>query len=374
MTNLKSKNLLIYFFLLSLLSCNTKNEKMDIVNEAQFSEKIRVEKTFTHRFSDDEKKCLLSSRIGDFEVDKNGSIYILDVQAANIKVFDSTFQLKNLIGKRGAGPGEFIENRKMHLMNDSLLLVADEALNRMNIIHVNGSYVSDFKYSSQVIDDIVYRDEKYFISSYEMKRDHIPIRIMDGNFNLLKRFGEILPIRKNLFEDLAKLRNSRIYERYLSNGTFTKLAFTDKYIFYAQRNPYKIFKYDYNGNLLTKFSTKTDFSSDLDIDFYEHEDVSGVNHGPQSSFNNIHIINDSLLFALLVKPGKNIEDTSMFESFIDFYDIDGKNIHRMQISIDGYYPYHLIKTYFRKETGYLYVLICSKKFSPVCNIFKITTD
>jgi len=357
------------------LSCNTKNESIDIVNEAKFDERIHVEKIKSHKFNDEEKKALLSSRICDMAIDKNGLIYILDIQAANIKVFDSTYQFKYLIGKSGTGPGEFTQGiRKMHLMNDSLLLVADEALRRLNIIHVNGSYVSDFKYSSQVIDDIVYRDGKYFISSYEMKSDHIPIRIMDGNFNLLKRFGEILPIRNNLFEDLAKLRNSRIYERYLSNGTFTKLAFTDKYIFYAQRNPYKIFKYDYNGNLLTKFSTKTDFSSDFDIDFYEHEDVSGVKHGPQSSFNNIHIINDSLLFALLVKPGKNLEDTSMFESFIDFYDLNGKNIHRTKIQVDGYYPYDLVKTYFRKETGYLYVLVRSKKHLPVCNVFKITID
>lgn len=47
------------------------------------------------------------SRIGDVDVDRDGNIYAVDVQASEIRVFDPEGTLVRRIGRAGEGPGEF---------------------------------------------------------------------------------------------------------------------------------------------------------------------------------------------------------------------------------------------------------------------------
>jgi hypothetical protein len=100
--------------------------------------------------------------------------------------------------------------------------------------------------------DIEYYKGKYYLSTFLLKKDHKPIAILDENFNQILKFCKVITFRKNLFEELEKLSKPVFFERVCSAGNYTTIIPMENCIFNAQANPYKILKYDYDGNLLKK--------------------------------------------------------------------------------------------------------------------------
>lgn len=65
-------------------------------------------------------------RISDIAVDSKGNIYVLDEGLAQVAVFDPGGGLVRMIGKKGQGPGEFSNPRKLFIDARDRLYVCDQ--------------------------------------------------------------------------------------------------------------------------------------------------------------------------------------------------------------------------------------------------------
>lgn len=76
--------------------------------------------------------------LGNVVVDRDGSIFIADSPQHRILKFDSEWQYVQTIGRRGEGPGEFLEIAWMGLTPDGILYASDEQ-NRRTTLYDAGS-------------------------------------------------------------------------------------------------------------------------------------------------------------------------------------------------------------------------------------------
>jgi len=93
---------------------------------------IRLEKEAVFASSDTH----LIARMGQFDVDNNGRVYIADTQLHQVHVFEPNGQYKTYFGREGSGPGEF---RAMGALNysDGNLYVYDPLMMRLNAFSID---------------------------------------------------------------------------------------------------------------------------------------------------------------------------------------------------------------------------------------------
>jgi len=76
-----------------------------------------------------------------FEVDGEGRILVLERIAAQLIVFDAAGGHVRTIGRRGGGPGEFMQPVAMHFAPDGHLWVVDVGTHRTSVLDTAGEYV-----------------------------------------------------------------------------------------------------------------------------------------------------------------------------------------------------------------------------------------
>lgn len=79
--------------------------------------------------------------ITGLDVGIDGTIYVLDSKAANIKVFDATGEFSRTIGRRGGGPGEFGSPTKIILSPKQEIVVVDLARRAIHFLSTQGNYL-----------------------------------------------------------------------------------------------------------------------------------------------------------------------------------------------------------------------------------------
>jgi hypothetical protein len=82
-------------------------------------------------------------KISGLDVDRSGNIYVADIEAQNIRVFDAGGRYLRTIGRPGAGPGEFGSNVAGVFVVGDQLLVPDLANQRVSRFDMDGTFVSD---------------------------------------------------------------------------------------------------------------------------------------------------------------------------------------------------------------------------------------
>lgn len=119
--------------------------------------------------------------------DFQGRIYVLDVQAFEIRVFRSTGEFSHAIGGEGSGPGEFMFARSLSVGPGDLLVVRDDGTGRYSVFNPEGELVGTHQRSivgtNFAIGDVVLSDGSYV--------DWAPT-FPEGRFGSLM---ELLPIR-----------------------------------------------------------------------------------------------------------------------------------------------------------------------------------
>jgi hypothetical protein len=80
------------------------------------------------------------TRISDITVDPSGRIYVLDQIDARILVFDHSGRFVRTVGRRGEGPGEFVQPTGMGWVGDTLW-VSDQRLARIALFDTAGSAI-----------------------------------------------------------------------------------------------------------------------------------------------------------------------------------------------------------------------------------------
>ena len=85
-----------------------------------------------------------------YVVDEEGSIFISDVQDQAIKIFDSSGDFIQTIGRHGEGPGEFSSVGRMTFLPDGRLMVTDSRANRISLFDREGTYLGSHHWTERL--------------------------------------------------------------------------------------------------------------------------------------------------------------------------------------------------------------------------------
>ena len=72
-------------------------------------------------------------RLAAIDVDSEGTVHVLDAQAAEIRMFDASGAFLGTVGRRGEGPGEMAQPGGMALFPDGAIAVRDPRNARLQI-------------------------------------------------------------------------------------------------------------------------------------------------------------------------------------------------------------------------------------------------
>jgi hypothetical protein len=89
----------------------------------------------------DGHRALTFGEITDLAVDAAGRIYVLDHHAREVRVFSPDGEPRQIVGRRGGGPGEFQEPSSVTVTADGLLIVTDRAHRRLTLYEISDSLV-----------------------------------------------------------------------------------------------------------------------------------------------------------------------------------------------------------------------------------------
>jgi hypothetical protein len=106
--------------------------------------------TFEEELSIGGEEYDMLSRPMLFIVDKEGSIFISDMQDQAIKVFDSNGDFIKTIGRQGEGPGEFSNLGRMTFLPDGRLVVTDSRANRISLFDSEGTYLGSHHWTERL--------------------------------------------------------------------------------------------------------------------------------------------------------------------------------------------------------------------------------
>lgn len=91
---------------------------------------------------------LLFGWIWSIAVDDDANVYVLDEQAQNVRVFDSTGGYVETLGRRGEGPGEFSRAEAIALLPDGRLVVRDPGNQRIEVFGPGAEHADQWRYNS----------------------------------------------------------------------------------------------------------------------------------------------------------------------------------------------------------------------------------
>jgi len=185
----------------------------------------------------------------------NNLLFISDWISVDIKVYKSTGELVRTIGKKGAGPGEFIDVRGGIAIQNDTLFVIDPALRRLNIFHIDGSYIRSFPLPSPVnyagtrgelyaINDTIIMPiiENRYSPMIEYHLSHT-ISFLDKHGNILQLFG-------------SHPHEYTVFNMYMPNLSIA--IDEDNNIYQLSRESPVIHKYNSSGELIKIFGVVVD--------------------------------------------------------------------------------------------------------------------
>ncbi|MDX1389617.1 MAG: 6-bladed beta-propeller, partial [Acidobacteriota bacterium] len=86
----------------------------------------------------------------DVGVDSEGSVYLLDMQLAEVKVFDREGRFVRRIGRSGEGPGEFTRPYSLCFLDDGRLCVMQPAPARLSLFTPDGGYAGKLPLAADI--------------------------------------------------------------------------------------------------------------------------------------------------------------------------------------------------------------------------------
>ena len=124
--------------------------------------------------------------IRDVAVDKSGRVYVLDYQTQEIRLFGADGKFIRLLGRSGAGPGEFRQPNGIRLAPDGTLWVNDHRNARYTVFSSTGDFAKQVSVAPW---------------GYGFR--------WDGTFDAQGRLMEAIPLRTNPAD-----RSARVIRRY----------------------------------------------------------------------------------------------------------------------------------------------------------------
>lgn len=172
--------LFIFLFLLSYLTAYSQNNFV-------YEEELRIEKIPE---SDE-----YFGNVGGLSIDKNGDIYFTENAIGHIAMISKDGSLKNLISRKGNGPGEFQRVSNM-LLDENVLYVFDDQLSKiMTFDYKSGRLLEEIKLTSQFqFPNGFYKyDSNFLFIGYLLRSDDFSLfHIFDSEFKYQRSSGELV--------------------------------------------------------------------------------------------------------------------------------------------------------------------------------------
>ena len=161
-----------------------------------------------------EDEELLLAYPSQMEVDEEGNIYICDGGLSSIIKYTRNGKLLKVIGRKGKGPGEFI-NQHIFCYDQGKLFISDRG--RIQILDKEGNYLSSFKifrypWSLSHFEDRIFAPLMYY-RIQETKDLHL-ISIFNEKGRVVGEFGEFLKFMPNIPDAshcLLKIYGEKLY-------------------------------------------------------------------------------------------------------------------------------------------------------------------
>lgn len=199
---------------------------------------------------DSEEEEEIVAQPGFMAVDDKGTMYVVDMKASNIKVFDNTGRFVRTIGKKGAGPGEFNIPFGIIVTPAKELLVEDMMNRRLSYFSLDGKFIRNEVLENSLSTIGVVMDSKGNFMAREL--------VMEQNqlfFELRKYDKDLNPM---FVLDKAEFQNPR-------QGNFNPFGVLAVYIFdqddeiyYGDGKVYEIKTYTPKGKLIRRILKKYD--------------------------------------------------------------------------------------------------------------------
>lgn len=100
-------------------------------------------------------------RIGGLAVHEDSSLYVLDSQALEVRVYSADGAFQRRFGREGEGPGEFRQPLGVAFLPDDRLVIRDYGNGRINVFATDGTFLDDwsiptgfFTTSPMFVDDV----------------------------------------------------------------------------------------------------------------------------------------------------------------------------------------------------------------------------
>jgi hypothetical protein len=200
---------------------------------------------------EDEKQMFQS--IHTLDIDMEGNIYILDEQAANIKVFDQNGKFLKTMGRKGQGPGEFGLPISLAITPDQHILVNEMGQRKLLFLDREGHFLKQISIADMFL----------FLGPMISTDGHlIAMHTVPGEKpqSFLKKFSpDLEPI---LTFASAYMERPPVADMFVALH-LTRLLWTltpdDKIIWADIKNPdYVLHVQDLDGNLLKKITKEYD--------------------------------------------------------------------------------------------------------------------
>jgi hypothetical protein len=96
----------------------------------------------------------IRSPVSNVDVDAQNNIYVLDIKATQVKVFDKDGHFLRTIGRKGQGPGEFEGAWKIFISSGNELIVEGLISRRLDYFNLDGMYIKRISIAQAGISDV----------------------------------------------------------------------------------------------------------------------------------------------------------------------------------------------------------------------------
>ena len=193
------------------------------------------------------KEEFMFQDIQNLAVDNEENIYVCDVKASHIRVFDKNGEYVRTIGKKGQGPGEMVYPIDINLSR-GVLIINDIAQRRLNIFSLNGEHLRNLlihKYSNFVQPAI--DSQGNIIAGFLIREDEL-------KYGLIKFDADLNPIFTITTYPLLKGTSSTNVQ-YFEGSRITNLVWNvneQDHIIWGHMSKYELFVHNPHGKLIKK--------------------------------------------------------------------------------------------------------------------------
>lgn len=282
---------------------------------------------------DEEDENKIFYRVVGIEADTKGNMYVHEMLSGKIKKYSQNGNYLTTIGRRGSGPGEFLNNVAWVFGEKDSMFILDGGNQRLNYFTRKGQYLKSFQLTKSVnITSTGFARDKdfcFYVSSYNADDDKVIHKYNAAGKHIIS-FGMPINIKKSMTPEYFQIK------RNCSHG---KLATARDGIFYSQFNPYEIRKYSFLGDLKMIILRENSFMPRLKM-----EHVDGAVRMYMPVFSSMIGIWDEKVINCVVIPGY-IE--SKFGCVVDVFSMDGN-------LLTSFYLKDRIRFYSIDQEGRLY--------------------